>query len=277
MAYSVFEERDDEGITHGVVRELPLHPISNQLHHSHTAKLMGGGRYRQVEDLGEVAHAQLLLRQSVEDPHPGGVREHLEGVRYLLHEIVREHGVANPLDTIFIDIQNLAAAIGHLSPRRWNPIGVDCILRLPSVCHALHLNICSIVVLCVGDDRVKTGIDPVVWIKPPPGRAGRARDMRTLKADELGRVLAEVERAAPQRYAEVYVLAHTGMRPGELFALEWRDVDEERGKIVIERAVRRGRVDTPKTEDPRGHPPQPHWPGPCSGWPARIDIYYYWS
>ena len=93
--------------------------------------------------------------------------------------------------------------------------------------------------------------DPIVRIRPPRGRAGRTRDRRTLNADELGRVLAEVEREAPQRYAEVYVLAHTGMRPGELFALEWRDIDEERGKIVIERAVRRGTVDTPKTEDPR--------------------------
>lgn len=75
--------------------------------------------------------------------------------------------------------------------------------------------------------------------------------MRTLSADELGRVVAEVERAAPKRHADVYLLACTGIRAGELHALEWCDVDEERGLIALERAVWHRAVATTKTDDPR--------------------------
>jgi len=90
-----------------------------------------------------------------------------------------------------------------------------------------------------------------VHIRPPKGRSGRTRETRTLSADELGRVVAEVERAAPKRHAEVYLLAFTGMRAGELYALEWRDIDETRGLIALERAVWHGTIDTTKTDDPR--------------------------
>ncbi len=93
--------------------------------------------------------------------------------------------------------------------------------------------------------------DPIVRIRPPKGRSGRTRETRTLSAAELGRVVAEVDRAAPKRHTEVYLLAFTGMRAGELYALEWRDVDEARGLIALERAVWHGAVATTKTDDPR--------------------------
>lgn len=91
--------------------------------------------------------------------------------------------------------------------------------------------------------------DPINRVKPPR-TAGRAkqREQRTLTATELSALVASVEES---RYAEVYVLAYTGMRPGELFALEWGDIDEAEGCIHIRRAHRRGRVDATKTDDPR--------------------------
>ncbi|MEZ4437045.1 MAG: tyrosine-type recombinase/integrase [bacterium] len=89
--------------------------------------------------------------------------------------------------------------------------------------------------------------DPIVRVRPPQGRTGRTREMRTLTADELGRLVRAARERVPARYAEIYLLAFTGMRAGELFALSWDDVDETRGRIVIRRGVRHGTIDTPKT------------------------------
>jgi integrase len=43
------------------------------------------------------------------------------------------------------------------------------------------------------------------------------------------------------------VARFTAMRPGELYALEWDDVDLKRGRIVVARRVYRGSLDTPKS------------------------------
>ena len=93
--------------------------------------------------------------------------------------------------------------------------------------------------------------DPVIRVQPPRGRPGRVRDRETLSAEDLGRVLRVARQGSPRRYAEIYTLAMTGMRPGELFALTWDDIDARRGRIMIRRSVRRGTVGTTKTEDPR--------------------------
>ena len=91
--------------------------------------------------------------------------------------------------------------------------------------------------------------DPIHRVKGPRivGRAKR-REQRTLSKRDLYRLVA----AMPEhRYAEAYVLAYTGMRAGELYALEWRDIDEEAGVIRVRRAHRHGDVEAVKTDDPR--------------------------
>lgn len=41
--------------------------------------------------------------------------------------------------------------------------------------------------------------------------------------------------------------AYTGLRPGELFGLEWRDIDFDQGRVRVRRAVSGGRLGQPKT------------------------------
>jgi integrase len=45
--------------------------------------------------------------------------------------------------------------------------------------------------------------------------------------------------------------AFTGMRPGELFAFEWGDVDMHAMRIDVRRRLYRGRTDLPKSGKPR--------------------------
>lgn len=42
-------------------------------------------------------------------------------------------------------------------------------------------------------------------------------------------------------------LAYTGTRPGEAFALDWRDIDLERDRISVRRRLYKGDTDLPKS------------------------------
>lgn len=88
---------------------------------------------------------------------------------------------------------------------------------------------------------------------PTTGRRG-VREHRTLTAEEVKRLLEAVDEHYPQRYAEVAVLARCGLRPGELYALKWEDVDFADQIIRIERSVWRGEVSSTKTDAPREVP-----------------------
>jgi integrase len=51
---------------------------------------------------------------------------------------------------------------------------------------------------------------------------------------------------APQMRALMIVAAYSGMRPGELMALEWGDIDFEANRIYVQRRLYQGVVDLPK-------------------------------
>lgn len=93
--------------------------------------------------------------------------------------------------------------------------------------------------------------DPTARVKGPTSAAPRKREMRTLTREEVGSLLAWLAEHRPAWHDEVFLMFRTGMRPGELYALTWDQVDLERGQIHIDRAHWRGDVATPKTDDPR--------------------------
>jgi integrase len=45
--------------------------------------------------------------------------------------------------------------------------------------------------------------------------------------------------------------AFTLMRPGELIALDWEDIDLDAGRVRVERRLYRGRTDLPKSNKER--------------------------
>jgi integrase len=56
---------------------------------------------------------------------------------------------------------------------------------------------------------------------------------------------------APQMEALLIFGAYTGMRPGELFALEWGDIDFKANRVHVQRRLYRGAVDLPKSNKAR--------------------------
>lgn len=71
------------------------------------------------------------------------------------------------------------------------------------------------------------------------------QEKRTLSGEDVGKIVDLAKRTlCPQRYAEIATLAFTGMRPGELYALHWEDLDGE--FLHIKKSVWEGSVSPPK-------------------------------
>jgi integrase len=69
-------------------------------------------------------------------------------------------------------------------------------------------------------------------------------EIRPLNQEQTRRLLRAAE---GERLEALYVLAvHTGMRPGELLALKWRDVDFEAARLRVNRALSEGEFTPPK-------------------------------
>lgn len=88
-------------------------------------------------------------------------------------------------------------------------------------------------------------------VRPPTSDKARVRTDAALTADELGRVLAVVRTDHPEWFAEVYTLALAGMRPSELYALTWGDVDLADGTLYIGKSYVRGHTGRPKKDRAR--------------------------
>jgi integrase len=77
-----------------------------------------------------------------------------------------------------------------------------------------------------------------------PTRRRSREEIRPLDGEQTRRLLEAVE---GDRLEALYILAvHTGMRPGELLALRWDDVDLEAASLQVNRALSDGEFTPPK-------------------------------
>jgi len=89
--------------------------------------------------------------------------------------------------------------------------------------------------------------DPTARVKGPSVRTAPRRERRSLTRDELRAFVDWVDTAQVAWGDEIFTMAYTGMRGGELYALTWAQVDFDRECIHIDRAHWRNEVDTTKT------------------------------
>lgn len=87
------------------------------------------------------------------------------------------------------------------------------------------------------------------------GRLGRedreVRQVEWLTEPELQRLLMEAERRELRAYPLLLILASTGVRIGEALGFQVGDVNLAQSKLYVRRAVRKGRVGSPKSGKPR--------------------------
>ena len=90
--------------------------------------------------------------------------------------------------------------------------------------------------------------NPAEAVDPPKMQR---EEMRPLSAEEVRRLL-DTTSEADDRLAAVWAVAvHTGMRPGEMLALTWADVDLDAKTLQVRRALSGGVVSEPKTKRSR--------------------------
>jgi integrase len=87
-------------------------------------------------------------------------------------------------------------------------------------------------------------------VKPPQLKR---EEIRPLSADQVRALFRSAERADDRLRALYTVAVHTGMRPGELLALRWDDVDLDAAfpTLQINRALSEGKVTRPKSQRSR--------------------------
>ena len=99
--------------------------------------------------------------------------------------------------------------------------------RMVRMCHAVCR---SALEKAVRDELIRT--NPAIGCKLPPKRA---REMQVLDRDELQRFLIQ---AQAEGYYELFLLdLATGLRRGELLALQWDDLDFKTGVLNIDKQV----------------------------------------
>lgn len=130
---------------------------------------------------------------------------------------------------------------GEKSHNKGEPYSHGTLLTAWTMFRAL-LNVASIEADCV---------NPMLGLKFDIDVASKKDPKAALTADEVGRVIKAAETGSPDIRAMLMVGFATGMRFCELSALEWRDIDLDRGTARIERSQVYGCVGPPKTEATR--------------------------
>lgn len=86
--------------------------------------------------------------------------------------------------------------------------------------------------------------NPVSKVKKLPPEK---KKIRFLSEDEIKIFLEKAKELTPNYFALFYTAIFTGMRRGELLALEWNDIDFKKQTININKQVYRGRLSDTKT------------------------------
>jgi len=76
-------------------------------------------------------------------------------------------------------------------------------------------------------------------------------EMEILKPKEIRKVLEEARKSDWDLYVMVYLLVMTGMRRGEMLALDWKSINFADKALVIRRSYSRGHFQEPKTRNSR--------------------------
>ena len=125
---------------------------------------------------------------------------------------------------------------------------LDSGLLAPATVRKIHSTLRKALSQAVSDGLVHRNAADVKAPRPTP------EEMRPLSEDEA-RTFLEAVRRTGERFEALYVLAiTTGLRRGELLGLRWEDVDLERGRLRVGRALVRegGRHILGETKTRRG-------------------------
>ena len=77
------------------------------------------------------------------------------------------------------------------------------------------------------------------------------REMEILTTEEIRKVLDTAKKSDWDLYVMIYLLVMTGMRRGEMFALDWKSINFTEATLVVRRSFTSSRFQDPKTKQSR--------------------------
>lgn len=178
-------------------------------------------------------HCKPNIRTSTQSGYEDRIRLHIKPE---LGEIPLNRLTQNDLQQFYARLKNS----GRKTRTEYYGEGLSD--RMVRMCHATCR---SALQRAVQDGLIRT--NPAEGCKLPPKKA---REMQVLARDELQRFLIQ---AQAEGYYELFLLdLETGLRRGELLALQWDDLDFETGVLTISKQVSlvRGKIvmSVPKTK-----------------------------
>jgi integrase len=158
---------------------------------------------------------------------------------------------------------HIEPALGHIPLASLNADDIQSLYnklqkagKAPATIHKIH----QIIHSCLGKAVEKRMLawNPSTATERPPVRPEEAK---ALTEEDMDKFLAAMDRESHKWRAAFLTLLGTGLRVGELLALEWGDIDFAGGLIYVRRGLSRTRaglvVEAPKTEKSKSAVPVP--------------------
>ena len=210
-----------------------LSALKTQLGGIPSDKLRPEMRFADWLDYWYETHCKPNIRTSTQSGYEDRIRLHIKPE---LGEIPLNRLTQNDLQQFYARLKNSGRKT------RTECYGEGLSDRMVRMCHATCR---SALQRAVQDGLIRT--NPAEGCKLPPKKA---REMQVLARDELQRFLIQ---AKAEGYYELFLLdLATGLRRGELLALQWDDLDFETGVLTISKQVSlvRGKIvmSVPKTK-----------------------------
>ena len=98
-------------VIEGIVSDLPVFTVLDQVEIAQDTELVGDGRLRLAQQAGQVANAQFILGKGIEDLGTGGVAKNLERLGQFLNHPVRLHHLSNSIHPLLVDAKDLASVL----------------------------------------------------------------------------------------------------------------------------------------------------------------------
>ena len=109
VLHPLVQNRTYVAVSQGIKDGLSLPAVFDQLALLQGPELVRDGRLRHAQELGDVAHAHLGLKEDVQDLDAGGVAEKLEQLGQIVQDLLIRHVLIDLIDDLLMHVHVFAA------------------------------------------------------------------------------------------------------------------------------------------------------------------------
>jgi hypothetical protein len=103
MDQSLREKRCHVVIVQGIIHNLTVFTIFDQLGLSKRPQLVGNSGFGHTQQSGNIANAHFGVNQGANYPYPGGIAEYLEQFRQIQEGFLVRHDLSDPVDDFLMN------------------------------------------------------------------------------------------------------------------------------------------------------------------------------